>query len=228
MLFVGIALLIAVGLAMLVSLDVGSLVGIQQDQLGQALPLVIILVVIASSVFARRMPLRDMLGGILSWVVIFAVVIGAYSYRTELSGFANRFLGELVPDQGVTSENGQVVTFQRGVGRSFYLTTDVNGTSVRMIFDTGASAVVLTYRDAQRIGINVDNLRFSIPVQTANGTGRAARISLDQISIGGINRGNISAFVAEPDALETSLLGMTFLETLESYTVASDSLELRG
>lgn len=228
MFFVGIALIIAVGLAMLVSLDVGAVFGLGQAQMGQLIPLVILLIVFAAAMFARRVRVRQFMGGILSWVAIFVLVIGAYSYRTELNGFANRVLGELVPDQGVTSSNGQVVTFQRGVGRSFYLTSSINDANVRMIFDTGASAVVLSYRDAERVGLDPAQLNFTIPVQTANGTGRAASVRIDSISVGGIERGNISAFVAADGALETSLLGMTFLETLESYTVTSNALELKG
>ena len=46
------------------------------------------------------------------------------------------------------------------------------------------------------------------------------------IEIGGIVRENIRAFVAEPGALETSLLGMSFLQTLQAYTVRNDTLEL--
>jgi len=63
-------------------------------------------------------------------------------------------------------------------------------------------------------------------VQTANGTGWAAAITLDNISIGNITRDRIRGFVVQDGALETSLVGMTFLETLSRYTVSQDSLEL--
>jgi len=36
----------------------------------------------------------------------------------------------------------------------------------------------------------------------------------------------VVAFVTEAEALETSLLGMTFLETLSRYSVTQNSLEL--
>jgi aspartyl protease family protein len=44
--------------------------------------------------------------------------------------------------------------------------------------------------------------------------------------IGGIERRRIRAFVAEAGALDTSLLGMSFLETLSRYAVSANSLEL--
>jgi aspartyl protease family protein len=46
------------------------------------------------------------------------------------------------------------------------------------------------------------------------------------MEVGGIVRKDVRAFVAQDDALDTSLLGMTFLETLTRYAVSSDSLEL--
>ncbi len=49
---------------------------------------------------------------------------------------------------------------------------------------------------------------------------------LDGIVVGGIKRKGVRAFVAEDGALDTSLLGMTFLETLSRYAVTSNSLEL--
>ena len=59
-----------------------------------------------------------------------------------------------------------------------------------------------------------------------NGTGRAAVVTLDQIDVGGIKRSRVPAFVADRGALDGSLLGMTFLETLSRYSVAGDRLEL--
>ena len=49
---------------------------------------------------------------------------------------------------------------------------------------------------------------------------------LDRIEVGGIARERITAFVTEPGSLETSLLGMTFLETLSRYSVTQNALEL--
>jgi aspartyl protease family protein len=86
--------------------------------------------------------------------------------------------------------------------------------------------VVLTVADAQAAGIDTGGLSYTIPVSTANGTGRAARVRLERIVVGGIVREGIVAFVTEPGALNTSLLGMTFLETLSRYSVTQNSLEL--
>ena len=53
-----------------------------------------------------------------------------------------------------------------------------------MLVDTGASTVVLKPADAQRLGIDVDRLRYTVPVQTANGTTYAAHVRLRNLTLG--------------------------------------------
>ncbi len=226
MLFIGIALLIAVGLALLISADAGSLIGLSQNQTGQLLPLVLILIVFAGGLFSRRRKVGELLGSVVLWAGLFGVAVGGYSYREEILGVAQRMFGELTPGIAVVSEDGKSVAFRRGIGGHFAVNAKVNNADVSLIFDTGASAVVLTEHDARLAGINTSALSYSVPVSTANGTGRAAAVKLDRIEIGGIVRNNIRAFIAEPGALETSLLGMTYLETLSRYAVTQNALEL--
>ena len=226
MIFIGIALLIAVGLALVVGSGAGSLFGLNTDQTAQALPLVLIGIIVAASLLVRRYRLSELVTGALMWVGIFAVAMIAYTYRDDLQVVAGRVMGELSPAVAVVDSSSGTATFRRGRGGHFELETTVNGVGVEMIFDTGASAVVLSDGDAQRAGIDTANLDYDVRVSTANGTGRAALVRLDAIDVGGIRRSRVRAFVAEPGALEQSLLGMTFLETLESYTVTGNSLQL--
>jgi aspartyl protease family protein len=226
MLFIGVALLISVGLALLISADAGSLVGMTQEQTAQLIPLLLILVIFAAGAFARRRKFSELFGNVVLWAAIFGVALVGYTYRDDLSGIAARVFGELMPGVAVIDGERGTATFRVGRDGHFQLNTKVNGADVVTIFDTGASAVVLTAADARRAGIDFDNLSFDVPVSTANGTGRAATVRLDSIEIGGIRRENIRAFVAERNALDTSLLGMSFLETLTRYSVSSKSLEL--
>ncbi|WP_127752397.1 TIGR02281 family clan AA aspartic protease [Devosia sp. 1566] len=226
MIFIGIALLVAVGLAALVSSDAGALLGLTQAQTAQLLPLLILLVVFAGGAFGRRRRASELFGAIGLWVAIFAIAAVSYSYRDELVGIAGRVAGELRPGVAVVDAERGIATFRRGMGGHFEIAATINGHTTPMIFDTGASAVVLTEADAEAAGIDTSRLRYSIPVATANGTGQAARVRLDQIEVGGIVREGVTAFVAERNALETSLLGMTYLETLSRYSVSQNSLEL--
>ncbi|WP_193336468.1 retropepsin-like aspartic protease family protein [Devosia beringensis] len=226
MIFIGIALLISVGLALLISADAGAMVGLSQGQTAQLLPLLVLLIVFAGGLFTRRRPARELLTSVVLWIGIFALAGLTYAYRDEITGIAGRVAGELQPGVAVVNAQQGTATFRRGMGGHFEINATVNGHTTPMIFDTGASAMVLTIADAEAAGIDTANLRYSIVVSTANGTGRAARVRLEQVVVGGIERQGIVAFVAEAGALETSLLGMTFLETLSRYSVTQNALEL--
>jgi aspartyl protease family protein len=215
-------------LALAVGFGAGNLLGLDSDRVVSALPLIVLLAVLAGGLLARRSRPTQLVTNIALWVGIFAVLLVGYSYRDDLSRIGARVFGELLPGQAIVDTERGSVTFRRGRDGHFQVNAAINGTDIPLIFDTGASAVVLTSADARRAGIDTSTLRYNVPVSTANGTGRAASVRLDRIEIGGIVRENIRAFIAEDGALETSLLGMTFLETLESYSVSQNSLELIG
>lgn len=226
MLFVGVAILIAIGLALLVSADAGAWLGLSQAQFGQLIPLVILAVIFAAGAFSQRQRFSTIVGNFAIWAGLFVVLLVGYTYREDLVDVANRVVGELSPSTAIIDSTNGTATFRRGLDGHFTVAAEVNGTRMPLMFDTGASAVVLSYRDAGRAGVPVDALSFTMPVMTANGTGRAALVTLDRIEIGGISRRNVRAFVAEDGALQGSLLGMSFLETLSSYRVAGSRLEL--
>jgi len=226
MLLIGFALVATVGIALLISADAGTLVGLGQEQTAQLVLLVVLLVVFAGGAFARRRRLTEMVGNLALWGGLFGIAMLGYSYRDDLNGVAARVFGELLPGTAIVDAERGTATFRRGGDGHFPIEALINGASVNLIFDTGASAVVLSSADARRAGIDTASLRFDVPVTTANGTGRAAAIRLDRIEVGGIVREGVRGFVAEATALETSLLGMSFLDTLSRYSVSSNSLEL--
>lgn len=226
MIFIGIALLIAIGIAMMINADAGSLVGLSQAQTAQLVPLVIILIIFAGGMFARRHRASELVGGLALWVGIFAVIMVSYAYRDEIMGVVGRVAGEMQPGVALVDSEAGTATFRRGMNGHFEVRASLNGHDTPMVFDTGASAVVLTFTDAAAAGIDTEGLRYVVPVSTANGRGLAARTRLASIVVGGIERRNITAFVTADGNLETSLLGMTFLETLSRYSVTQNALEL--
>ena len=75
MLFVGFALLISVGLALLISADAGALIGMSQGQTGQLLPLVVIVVFLASALVTKRLRFSQMFTHLVLWAGIFGMVM---------------------------------------------------------------------------------------------------------------------------------------------------------
>lgn len=226
MIYALIAVAVAVVLGLLISAGAGSVFGLGETQFGQLLPLVALLAVFALIAARRTRSVPKFLGNALIWVGLFGVALVGYAFRDDLSGVAARVYGELVPGAAIVDAQAGTATFNRDRGGHFELNATINGATLPLIFDTGATAVVLTNDDAAKAGIDTSALRYLIPVATANGRGRAAGVQLDSIEVGGIVRHNIEAFVAEPGVLDVSLLGLTFLETLKSYSVANNSLIL--
>jgi aspartyl protease family protein len=159
------------------------------------------------------------------WAALFIALTGVYAYRFEASAIAGRIAGELFPSEPQVGRGGEVIVNRR-LGGEFVIAARVNGARVSFLFDTGASTVVLTAADARRAGVDVGGLTFDVPVATANGAAMAAEIRLDQIAVGSILMRNVPALVARRGALDESLLGMSFLERLKSYTVEHDRLVL--
>src|SRR5690606_9222693 len=135
------------------------------------IPLLLILILVAGGAFGRRRRLGDLLTGIVLWAGIFGVIVAAYAYRDELNMVAGRVFGELVPGIAAISQDGSSARFRRAFGGSFLINVAINGDQVPMIFDTGATAVVLTHEDALRADIPVSELNYDVRVQTANGIG---------------------------------------------------------
>lgn len=227
MLFATIAVLIAIGLALLIGADAGGLVDLTGQQIAGLITGGIILIFVGAGLFTRRQRFGTIVTNLAAWTAIVAVLLVGYTYREELRGVASRVIGELVPSAAVIDSTNGTASFARRPDGHFEVGANVNGTDMPLMFDTGASAVVLSYEDAKRVGIDVASLRFTLQVSTANGTGYAARTTLDRIEVGGIVRSRVRAFVAEQGALQGSLLGMTFLETLSHYGVTNNRLELR-
>ena len=162
----------------------------------------------------------------LLWVVVGLVLVVAYSYRFELHAVADRVLVVLVPGHVVS--HGRSVEIGRGNAGDFAITAQINGARVAMVLDTGASSVVLTRDDAKAAGLPLEVLKYTVNIDTANGRARAAPVTLDRIAIGGLVERSVEALVAQPGQLKMSLLGMSFLNRLQTWQVSGDRLVLQG
>jgi aspartyl protease family protein len=110
----------------------------------------------------------------------------------------------------------------------FYANATLNGTPATLLVDSGAATVVLKAADAKNAGIDMAQLSFSVPVETARGTTYAARVRLRQVQVGIIALDDVEALVAQPGGLDTSLLGSSFLSRLRSYEFSGAFLTFRG
>jgi aspartyl protease family protein len=161
------------------------------------------------------------------WGVITLAFVGLYAYREHAQDVGYRILGELAPGRAVVGQGGEVTVARRQDG-GFAVRATVNGRAMDFAFDTGASTIVLSAESAAALGLAPAESAFVVSVQTANGRASAAPVMLDAVAVGPIVERRVPALVVRPGLLRTNLLGMTFLERLESYEVRGSRLILRG
>jgi aspartyl protease family protein len=121
---------------------------------------------------------------------------------------------------------GDELVVRAGPNGHFMVDAVVDGVEIRFLVDTGASSVVLTAEDAERLGYRLDGLEYSQRYQTANGEILGAPVVLPELRIGDLEIEDVRSSVIRAP-LSTSLLGMTFLSRLESFEVRDEGLILR-
>jgi aspartyl protease family protein len=109
----------------------------------------------------------------------------------------------------------------------FQTDVQVEGVTLKMLVDTGATSVTLTAEDAERAGIHPFPSDYRGSVNTANGSVRVAVVELRQITVGPITVRDVPAFVLPRGATPMSLLGMTFLQRLSGFQVSDNRLVMR-
>jgi clan AA aspartic protease (TIGR02281 family) len=122
----------------------------------------------------------------------------------------------------------RAVQVARGQAGEFALQAKINGVKAPMVIDTGATSVVLTYETAKAIGLPLEMLEYDVDVETAGGHTKAARLTLDRLAVGQLVEKSVPALVVPRGQMRTNLLGMSFLDRLESWGVQADKLMLHG
>jgi aspartyl protease family protein len=115
-----------------------------------------------------------------------------------------------------------------GQNGHFIVKAEINGRNVKVLVDTGASAVALSYEDAKDIGLHPGGLDYNVSVSTANGVVRAAGVNLDKVEIDGVRVSDVQGLVLPEGAMRGSLLGMSFLSKLKSFKVEDGVLYLKN
>jgi len=126
-------------------------------------------------------------------------------------------IGLLAPTRALALEPDPVQPHELAIPANtsgqFYLNLRIDGTPITALVDTGASLVVLTAEDAEKVGIDVKNPRFTTSTNTAAGAAPRALLWLKEIDVGGIVLRNVRASCCAGGG--KSLLGMTALSRLD-------------
>lgn len=213
--------------AVIASSDQDAIANILRHDVGAIAVKVVLVVCVAGLFFAVfREKLSQALEATMFWAVVGLLLMVGYSYRFELREAADRVIAELMP--GHVARHGRDVEIVRGRAGDFSIGAHVNGVQIPMVLDTGATSVVLTQEAARAAGLPIEVLNYSVNIDTANGRTKAAAVTLDRLAVGSLIERSVPALVVQHGQLKNNLLGMSFLNRLQSWEVRGDRLRMRA
>ncbi|MCR9125204.1 MAG: TIGR02281 family clan AA aspartic protease [Rhodobacteraceae bacterium] len=187
-------------------------------ELGRLAYLVILgAVLIVWFVIHHRETIGRTLQQAVAWGLIFLGVVAAFGLWGDIR--------QTVTQSQAVFEGPGRIEVPRARDGHYYLTLNVNGAPVRFVVDTGATDIVLSHDDADKIGLQLSDLAFVGRAMTANGEVRTAPVRLDSLSLGPIADTNVPAWINEGE-MRNSLLGMSYLQRWEKIEISNGSLVL--
>jgi aspartyl protease family protein len=132
-------------------------------------------------------------------------------------------LGEAQVHTGESSSGTGKIILQAGTNGHFLAQGQINGRSVPLLVDTGASYVSMGVAEAERIGVNY-RAGQAVNMTTANGSTRSWLVKLNSVRLGSVDVYNVDAVVS-PASMPYVLLGNSFLTRFQ-MTRTNDQLVL--
>lgn len=183
--------------------------------------LLLLMVLVGSAFFSRRLPLGQSLKMAVAWIAIFGAVFVLVAFRHEFGAIGQRLRTELTGEPVVA---GETVRIPIGEDGHFWVTGKLNGEDVRFLVDSGASTTTVSRSTAAAAGLET-GIR-SEQVETANGTVTMRKSRASSLRIGSIEREDIGVNVSPHDNI--NVLGMNFLSSLSGWRVEGRFLVLEA
>lgn len=183
----------------------------------------IVLMMVASGLFARKLPVGQTVKYILIWVGIFAAGFVLFSFRGEAGALWQRLSADFHPSAPRSADG--TVRITKSEDGHFNVGSEVNGRSVRFLIDSGATRTALSVGAAQASGVEVSQSDFPVSIDTANGPTTARRARIARLNVGPITREDFPVLVSESFG-DVNLLGMDFLSSLKGWRVEGDTMIL--
>nr|WP_315459236.1 TIGR02281 family clan AA aspartic protease [uncultured Sphingorhabdus sp.] len=185
---------------------------------------VVCIILLISSLGARRLPLGQVAKMALAWVAIFAALFAIFSFRFEFIQIWERMKADIsgVSGQSVTGETIQV---RRQDDGHYWLLVDVNNNPVRFMIDSGATTTAVNANTAKETGIKIEANGYPIILSTANGRVTAQRGSVDSLKIGSHELQQHQVVVSESFG-DVNVLGMNFLDSMKRWKVEANVMTL--
>ncbi|MGA2953743.1 MAG: TIGR02281 family clan AA aspartic protease [Caulobacteraceae bacterium] len=227
-----------IGLVMALSLLLPGQTPGEQDVF-QLVRLVGLAALVSSGLMAaRRIHMVQAARYALTWGAILILLALLYQDRAGVLDLGRRLATAFAPAEPMvsrpvvtasnstqTSPSPIEVQIGRSEGGGFYAMGQVNGEPVRFLIDTGSSEIVLSPQDAARVHLVANGEAKS--AETANGVATGQEATADSVGVGPLRLTSVPVYVNSAP-MNVSLLGLSFLDRLDSYEVHGDQIILRG
>ena len=127
-----------------------------------------------------------------------------------------------LPEQVVEGGETRVALARDG---HFWLRGAINGEPANFLVDTGATLTAVSAETAQRVGLESGLADMPVIMQTANGSVRAERATVDELRFGNVAARGLDVVIA-PGLGPTNVIGMNLLSRLQSWRVENNELIL--
>lgn len=194
------------------------------DQAATFLYLVGVLVLVASALLVRRIPLGQGLKMFAGWVLIFIAFFVAFTLKDDFIALGKRVFAE-GRGEGQVVAVGRELRIRKAMDGHFWINGELNGHKVRFLVDSGATVTSISTATARLADIRPGN-GFPAMVQTANGVVAVKRARAERLKVGTIERRNLAVHVSEAFG-PMNVLGMNFLSSLSSWGVEGQWLVLK-
>ncbi len=194
------------------------------DQAVHLIYLVGCLVLIASALLVRRIPIAQGLKMFVAWVLIFASAFIVFTMKDDFLALWDRVV--LETRGGIVQEQaGEELRVRQASDGHFWVNAEVNGERVRFLVDSGATTTSLSAEVAARTNVRMSG-GMPAMVRTANGIVAVQRGRADTIRVGTIERKDVAVHVSESFG-DMNVIGMNFLSSLRSWRVEGRTLVLQ-
>jgi aspartyl protease family protein len=183
---------------------------------------VVCILLLASSLAARRLPLTYIAKASLAWIAIFAALFAIFSFRFEFISIWERIKADISGTAG-QSISGEAIELRQQDDGHYWIMVDINGKPVRFMVDSGATMTAINATTAMEAGVEADG--YPIILSTANGRVAAKRATVQSLVVGPHKIKNHPVVVSESFG-DVNLLGMNFLNDMQSWRVESNKMIL--
>ena len=170
--------------------------------------------------------LRNLVVMTLAFVFLAIAALGGNVATTQMSG---RTAARTSEPKLVPARNGAVdgaVELSADRDGHYWATVFINGRPIQAMIDTGASHVALSWKDAVDVGIKPAARAFTMYVSTANGVAKVAPVQLETVAIGNVVINDVRASVTESGKMDTTLIGMSFINRVRHVELGQGRLRL--